>query len=355
MRPVDIILDHESKVGNQNETIVLYPGGALGFRIPAFCTEKEQTTPRPAAGRREIGGEVKCGVLTLAVAYALEVAGFVESLGNVFYPELPVAEVRVAEVAAGLRNQMVDLAGKHAANFKTDTFDIAGNHGHLFFASQTQDGAVVHDAEFLRERRNGQGGIKILGENIATAGLQSLADPDIECAPRFRLVAETVQRGILTVGRERLQVNLGGQCQDLGTNLLDVPVLDVALGWPILDRGQITRKQVGLQRFFQATFLNAIRGLEDQDLFRLKALVADESQIGRLDAKVIMHPGNRDLTFNLVVTGFSATLGSHSAVDGENHVRILLGNGNRRRVEVGLAFEFVVGDGVSVTFAADPE
>ena len=254
-------------------------------------------------------------------------------------------ELRVAEVAAALRDQVLQLPGQQAPDLQAHTGQVAHQHGQFLLARKREQGAPAHDRQLGREGRQQQHALALRAQLVAARRLQALGDAHQQIASALGL------RQLEAHGRRDLAL-AGDGAQGDPARALEHRVVDgLGVGRPVeplfaavcvlAGGGQLP----GLDRAGHLALVDRHGGGGMQHVFGLAVLAGDDGRLQVGDRQAVK-PGNVDGAHKSPLRARPATLGGGARGQLQRHGPGLLRNGQRLRLHGGGQLVFVIAHGV---------
>jgi hypothetical protein len=256
-------------------------------------------------------------------------------------------ELRVREVAVGLRDQMLQLLRQQAADLQTDAGQVAHEDRQLALARECEQGALAHDGELGREGLQQRHALPCGTQLVAAGRLQALGDAHQQVAPalglrhakadhvaHFALAGDGLQVELLRAAQHRI-----GDLRGVGRPVeLVVAVVLVALGF--FGGGQ----QPGLHPARHFALVHGHGGGDVHHVLGLAVLAGDDGGLhaGHGQAE---EAGNVDGARGVAALRGAALLRDAAGREAQHHGARLLGNGQRLGLHRGVQAQLVVADG----------
>ncbi len=343
---IGVLLGQEAEVGDQHETIVLGLEVVLIHRVPGRGPQEEQTAARRCT--TDVLREIERGVLVLAGRRLGQRQYLAEALGDVLWRKAVTLKDRLLEAALGLRDEVIHLAWQHPHQIDVNGVELAGDQRDLLLAGQAEHRAAALDAQHRGKGRDPLGLREGLHERIATEGLDAALDPDQEPAVDRRAKAEVEDPRRFLLGRHRGELHLGRLGGDVVAHVLGARVLHLVA----LVFGAVRIRRLGAafgqehrrDRALHDALEHLGGGGHRQDLLNLALRPVGDAERGLSNTEEVGEARHTDLAPHFALRGRPPLLGPGAGREHHLDRGVLLGDGERVRLQEGLAFPAVVVD-----------
>ena len=333
---VGIVFDQQAEVGDQDQPLV---GGPVDdspalFVPSAHVDEKE--TERPTVFR-QAGRQVQCGVIGLAGVHGMQIDDFVMEIGDVGGREIGAGKMGVADVAAGLGDQVGDLFGQKSTDGNLQRRQPPGHDSQTPLAGKGQQGPLAGQFDLPWIGRHGHDGIVQVFMDEPVDRDKMGVDAQVQVAVFRGVEHEMVGRGRLPFAGQ------GGQRQLFRTGQYPVGDFPGALPVAGIALGVVFRKEVDGQ--FLTDFVGRDLVGEDQreHLLRFLAFIDHDAGRGLADLEKTGSVRDEDRVGQRGGRRGAPGVCPHTRAQGQAHAVGLGRQVDRRRGEGCLTAALVVG------------
>ncbi len=237
----------------------------------------EQKYPAPPA-RPEIVGQIDALLAHLAGRHAGQIDDPLETLAALIRRR--AVQTGPLETAVVGRYQMVKLIGQHPRHLQTGTGHIAGDDPDPAIATQAEQRAIGHEAQYRWEIRHPQHPQIGLAQHITAERGQSTLDPYQQVATRICTETEGMLAGVYLLAGQQFEIKrLTRRNRPIG-HLPDAPASRAP---PLVLRQfrVVDRQQPGPHRRNHLGLADRQRQPDPQHLLGLETVVVDQHRLDR--------------------------------------------------------------------------